>query len=303
MRQLMKRRRDGRTATPTTGDGARRRRWLRLPTSTAALAVSVVALVVAMAGSAYAGVTLAKNSVGTKQLKNGAVTNAKIAGGAVGNGKLANGAVGPAKLKSGLVVPNATNAINAINATNATNAANATKATTATSATSATTATTATTAANGFASFGSFNGPVGSIPVNSGFVFAGPTVTLTTTAGQTIMASSEAPLGTTATTATIDVSICKSPATGTPALTLLDTLTPAGFSISVATTTRIPFAAASAGAPGAGTWKIGECVDNTSTTQALDNNDYVSGYAYVTTGTPVPGSSAVKPGATPGHGS
>ena len=42
---------------------------------------------------------------------------------------------------------------------------------------------------------------------------------------------------------------------------------------------------------------------NTSTTQALDNTDYVSGYAYVTTGSPVPGSSAVKPGATPGHGS
>jgi hypothetical protein len=302
MRQLMKRRRDGRTATPTTGDGARRRRWLRLPTSTAALAVSVVALVVAMAGSAYAGVTLAKNSVGTKQLKNGAVTNAKIAGGAVGNGKLANGAVGPAKLKSGLVVPNATNAINAINATNATNAANATKATTATSATSATTATTAT---NGFASFGSFNGPIAAIPVSSGFVFAGPTVTLTTTAGQTIMASSEAPLATTtaASTASIEVSICKSPATGTPALTLLDTITPAGYSISTATTTRIPFAADAAGAPGAGTWKIGECVNNTSATVAVDGNDYVSGYAFVTTGTPVPGSSAVKPGATPGHGS
>jgi hypothetical protein len=120
MRQLMQRRRGSRTATPTTGDGAYRRRWLRLPTSGAALAVSVVALVVAMAGSAYAGVTLANNSVGTKQLKNGAVTNAKIAGGAVGNGKLANGAVGPAKLKSGLVVPNATNAINATTAVNAT---------------------------------------------------------------------------------------------------------------------------------------------------------------------------------------
>ena len=99
------------------------------------------------------------------------------------------------------------------------------------------------------------------------------------------------------------MSICKSPATGTPSLTLLDTLTPAGYSISIATTTRIPFAAAAAGSPGAGTWKIGECVNNTSTTQALDNDDYVSGYAYVTNGSPVPGSSAVKPGATPGHGS
>jgi hypothetical protein len=298
MRQLMKRR-QGRTATPTTGDGAHRRRWLRLPTSTAALTVSIVALVVAMAGSAYAGVTLGKGSVGTKQLKKGAVTN----------GKIAKGAVGLGKLKGGLVVPNALHAntadsaTNATNAVNATNATNATKATTATSATSATSATTATTATNGFGTFGSFNGPIGTIPVNSGFVFTGPTVTLTTTAGQTIMASSEAPLGTSAGTASIDVSICKSPATGTPALTLLDTLTPAGFSISTATTTRIPFAADAAGAPGAGTWKIGECVSNTSATQALDVTDYVSGYAFVTTGTPVPGSSAVKPGATPGHGS
>ena len=39
----------------------------------AALAVSIVALVVAMGGSAYAGITLGKNSVGTKQLRNGAV--------------------------------------------------------------------------------------------------------------------------------------------------------------------------------------------------------------------------------------
>ena len=121
--------------------------------------------------------------------------------------------------------------------------------------------------ATGVVTFGSFNGAVGTIPVNSGFVFAGPTTTLTTTASQSIMASSEAPLGTSAGTAVVEVSICKSPATGTPSLTLLDTLTPAGYSISTASTTRVPFAADSAGAPGAGTWKIGECVNNTSTTQ------------------------------------
>jgi hypothetical protein len=148
MRQLKKRQPGSSPATPTTGDGTHRRRWLRVPTSGAALAVSIVALVVAMAGSAYAGVTLANNSVGTRQLQNGAVTNGKIAKSAVGNAKIANGAVGPAKLKSGLIVPNAVHANVADLATNATNATNATKATTATSATSATTATNATTAAN-----------------------------------------------------------------------------------------------------------------------------------------------------------
>ena len=74
MRRLMMRRApDGRGQT---GDDARRRR-LRLPTSGAALAVSIVALVVAMAGSAYAGSTLANGSVGTKQLQKGAVTTNK----------------------------------------------------------------------------------------------------------------------------------------------------------------------------------------------------------------------------------
>ncbi len=72
MRRLMMRRRDGRTAT--TPGAAHPRRRLRLPTSGAALAVSIVALVVAMAGSAYAGATLGKGSVGTKQLQKGAVT-------------------------------------------------------------------------------------------------------------------------------------------------------------------------------------------------------------------------------------
>src|ERR1700744_5054600 len=126
MRRLMMRRRGSQTTTPRTGDVAHSRRRLRLPTSGAALAVSIAALIVAMAGSAYAATTLAKNSVGTKQLQKGAVTSGKIAKGAVTNGKIAKGAVGAGKLKSGLVVPNATHANTADSATNATNATNAT---------------------------------------------------------------------------------------------------------------------------------------------------------------------------------
>jgi hypothetical protein len=96
-----------------------------------ALVVSVVALIVALGGTSYAAFTLPKNSVGTKQLKNGAVTNGKLAANAVGtakikngavtNGKLAANAVGTAKIKNGAVtgakmnfagvtVPNATRA-------------------------------------------------------------------------------------------------------------------------------------------------------------------------------------------------
>ncbi len=50
-----------------------------------ALIISVVALLVALGGTAYAGILIPKNSVGTKQLKNGAVTAKKIKKGTVPN--------------------------------------------------------------------------------------------------------------------------------------------------------------------------------------------------------------------------
>jgi hypothetical protein len=43
------------------------------------LVISLIALFVALGGSAYAASSLPKNSVGTKQLKNNAVTEKKIA--------------------------------------------------------------------------------------------------------------------------------------------------------------------------------------------------------------------------------
>ena len=44
------------------------------------LVISIVALIVALGGTAYAGVQLGKNSVGTPQLKNGAVKTSKLGG-------------------------------------------------------------------------------------------------------------------------------------------------------------------------------------------------------------------------------
>ena len=86
----------------------------------ASMVVAIVALVVAMAGTSYAALTLPKNSVGSKQLRAGAVTNAK----------LANGAVTAAKLNTaGLTVPNALNAAVAGTATTAASAATANNAT------------------------------------------------------------------------------------------------------------------------------------------------------------------------------
>ena len=60
-----------------------------------ALAVSIVALVVAMGGSAVAATTLL---IHTKDIANGAVTTGKLHNGSVTNHKLANGSVGLNKL-------------------------------------------------------------------------------------------------------------------------------------------------------------------------------------------------------------
>lgn len=53
-----------------------------------ALAVSAIALFVALGGTTYAATSLPRNSVGTKQLKNNAVSTAKIKNGAVTAAKI-----------------------------------------------------------------------------------------------------------------------------------------------------------------------------------------------------------------------
>jgi hypothetical protein len=124
----------------------------RLGPPSPALVVSILALIVALGGTSYAAVTRPHNSVGTKQLKNGAVTGAKIKSGAVTSKAIKNGAVSGAKVAAGSLtgrqinastlgpVPNATHASTADNATHASTADNATHASTADNATHASTA-------------------------------------------------------------------------------------------------------------------------------------------------------------------
>jgi hypothetical protein len=98
--------------------------------------ISVVALFVALGGTGYAATTLAKNSVGSKQLKKKAVTNSKLASNAVTSSKVKNNSLtGADVLESSLgKVPSAASADAAAHATSADTATNATHATTAGSA-------------------------------------------------------------------------------------------------------------------------------------------------------------------------
>ena len=62
-----------------------------------AMIVAILALIVAMAGGAYAA-AVPKNSVGSKQLKKNAVKTGKIVNGAVNSNKIANSAVTSGKI-------------------------------------------------------------------------------------------------------------------------------------------------------------------------------------------------------------
>jgi hypothetical protein len=69
--------------------------------------MATVAVFVALGGSGYAAVTLSKNSVGSKQIKNGAVKNADLAKNAVTSNKVKNGSLLSADFKPGQLVAGA----------------------------------------------------------------------------------------------------------------------------------------------------------------------------------------------------
>lgn len=66
-----------------------------------ALVVAILALVVAMGGTSYAAVTLAKNSVLSKHIANGQVKTADLKGSAVTGAKVKDGSLGAADFGAG----------------------------------------------------------------------------------------------------------------------------------------------------------------------------------------------------------
>lgn len=101
--------------------------------------VATLALFVALGGASYAAVRLPENSVGTAQIRNGAVSRSKLKAGVINTKKLADGAVVGAKVNASTLgtVPNAAFAATAQNATTAANAQHAAAADRAAQATAA----------------------------------------------------------------------------------------------------------------------------------------------------------------------
>jgi hypothetical protein len=85
------------------------------PRITYANVTATIALFLVLGGGAYAAFSLPKNSVGTKQLKNGAVTTAKLHNRAVKGSKVANKSLTGSQINSSTLgtVPNAKHATSA----------------------------------------------------------------------------------------------------------------------------------------------------------------------------------------------
>jgi hypothetical protein len=117
--------------------------------------VSVIALFVALGGSAYA---IGRHSVGNAQLRDGSVSTSKLQDHAVTGSKINKSTLG--------AVPSATNATNAVNATNATHATDANHANHATDATNATNALSASTVSAGGVRAGAL-GPITTVSASA----------------------------------------------------------------------------------------------------------------------------------------
>jgi hypothetical protein len=136
---------------------------------------------------------------------------------------------------------------------------------------------------SGVVATSTFSGSIGAISAGATqFVFAGPTVNVTTTASQEITGAVQAPLGTTSTsgTASFGYDLCYRAAN--TANTLINF---AGSNNSVGeineTAGRLSFTAAASVIPGAGTWEVGYCVINSGSV-ALDDNDKANGWIVIT---------------------
>jgi len=118
-------------------------------------------------------------------------------------------------------------------------------------------------------------GSIGFLAPTADWKFAGPTVTVATDGTQALTAAATASLGATV-SGDFHASVCTAQDGGTPT----PFNSPADFTIVHAEATRNSFGAANSFVPGAGTYTVGFCVQNTSTD--LDTNDWATGWVVVT---------------------
>jgi hypothetical protein len=290
--------------------------------------VGTLALFVALGGVSYAAVTLPAKSVGTKQLKSGAVTSAKVRNGSLRKkdfkkGQLPRGATGNAGADGADGLPGMNGAAGAQGETGPAGAkgdsgpaaasgpagpegpAGAPGAPGADGQDGENGEDGAPGAAGAAGATGSqgqqgiqgpqgvpgMQGPPGTSGVVvtqkiSGFIsaipgsagvwqFVGNQATVTTTASQRMTAAAMVPLATTGSPQTIQLDLCYQPNAGGA----INPFSGAAYSLVGVTSTRHSQAVAGTVVPGAGTWKVGACVQ---TAAGLDNNDFVNGYVQVT---------------------
>jgi hypothetical protein len=118
-------------------------------------------------------------------------------------------------------------------------------------------------------------GSIGFLAPSADWKFAGPTVTVATDGTQALTAAATASLAAT-TPGSFHTSVCTAQG-GSPPTPFNS---PADFTIVTAETARNSFGAANSFVPGAGTYTVGFCVQNTSTD--LDTNDWATGWVVVT---------------------
>ncbi len=112
----------------------------------------------------------------------------------------------------------------------------------------------------------------------STWVFAGPTVSVTTTASQQLTGVGEAPIALgSGGPQTFEYDLCYQPNGGGA----LVNFTGGNFSIGQITSNRFSWTATGSVTPGAGTWNVGFCVINDGGSAAISNNDYVNGWVQV----------------------
>jgi hypothetical protein len=109
-------------------------------------------------------------------------------------------------------------------------------------------------------------------------VFVGATTTITTTAGQRLVGSAEAPLrANSGIAANVQVGLGYQPVGGGTITNFVGS----NYSlVEVSNTNRQTYAASGSVVPGAGTWTVGYIVLNPSTF-AIDNNDFSNGWIMV----------------------